>query len=116
MSLIIDKVGGYNKENNGNKNLGLVSTNKNKDTLKKYTELQDKIKDFIGSVTNTSDDCDEKYMKIKFNSNFNSNDKLPLNKILKLHNLAIAVRSVFQEDKKCYPKDFLDECLYELQM
>ena len=39
MSLIIDKVGGYNKENNGNKNLGLVSTNKNKDTLKKYTEL-----------------------------------------------------------------------------
>ena len=45
---------------------------------------------------------------------FISDDNLPLNKILKLHNLTIAVRSVFQEDKKYYPQVFLDECLYEL--
>ena len=47
-------------------------------------------------------------MKIKSNSH----DTLFLNKILKFHNLAIAVRSVFQEDNKYYPQAFLDECLY----
>ena len=35
-------------------------------------------------------------MKIKFNSD----DNLPSNKILKLYNMTIVVRSVFQEDKK----------------
>ena len=49
-------------------------------------------------------------MKIKFSSD----DKLPLNKILKPHNLTIVVGSVFQEDGKYYPQVFLDECLYEL--
>ena len=49
-------------------------------------------------------------MKIKFESD----DNLPLNKILKLHNLTTVVRSVFQENSKYYPQMFLDECLYEL--
>ena len=49
-------------------------------------------------------------MKIKFNSD----DSLPLNKTLKLHNMTIIVRSVFQEDGKYYPQVFLDEYLYEL--
>ena len=50
-------------------------------------------------------------MKIKFNSD----DDVPLNKILKLHNLTIVLKSVFQEDNKCYPQVFLDEYFYELQ-
>ena len=37
--LIIDKGYRYNEEDNGNKYLTLVSTDKNKDILKKYTEL-----------------------------------------------------------------------------
>ena len=45
---------------------------------------------------------------------FNSDDNLPLNKRLKLPNLTIIVRSVFQEDNKFYPQVFLDECWYEL--
>ena len=49
-------------------------------------------------------------MKIKFNSD----DNLPLNKTLKLHNITVIIRSVFEEDDKYYPKVFLDECLYEL--
>ena len=49
-------------------------------------------------------------MKIRFNSD----DSLPLNKILKLHNLTIVFRSVFQEDKKYYSQVFLDKRLYEL--
>ena len=43
-------------------------------------------------------------MKIKFNSD----DDLPLNKILKLHNLTIIVRSVFEDGKYC-PQVLLDE-------
>ena len=49
-------------------------------------------------------------MKIKFNSN----DNLPLNKILKPHNLTIIVRSASEENSKYYQQTFLDEYLYEL--
>ena len=42
----------------------------------------------------------------------NSDDNLPLNKTLKLHNLAIIIRSVFQEDGKFYSQVFLHECLH----
>ena len=41
--------------------------------------------------------------------NMNSDDDLPLNKILKLHNLKLIVRFVFEEDGKYYPQCFLDE-------
>ena len=41
-------------------------------------------------------------MKMKLNLD----DNLPLNETLKLHNLKIIVRSVFQEDNKYYPKVF----------
>ena len=44
-------------------------------------------------------------------SKFELDDSLPLNKILKLYNLAIIVRSVFEEDEKYYPQIFLDACL-----
>ena len=55
-------------------------------------------------MTNTPGDCHEKYMKLKFNLD----DNFPLNEILKLHNLTIVVRFIFQEDKKYYPQVFLD--------
>ena len=45
--LIIDKLYGYIKEENGNKYLTLVSTDKNKEVLIKYTELWNKIKNLI---------------------------------------------------------------------
>ena len=48
-------------------------------------------------------------MKIKFNSD----DNLPLDKILKLHKLTVIVRSVFEVDGKYYPQVLLGECLYE---
>ena len=47
--------------------------------IKKYEELWIKIRDLIRSITKNSDYYDEKYMKIKFNSD----DKLPLNKMIK---------------------------------
>ena len=49
-------------------------------------------------------------MKIKFDSD----DKLPLNKKLKFFSVTIVIRSVFEDDGKYYPQDFLDDCLHEL--
>ena len=49
-------------------------------------------------------------MKIKFNSD----DDLPLNKLLKFHLMAVNIRCVFSEDSKLYPQLFLDDALYEL--
>ena len=59
-------------------------------------------------MTKNSDDCDEKYMKIKFNSD----DELPLNKKIVVLSM-IVVRAVFHENNKEYAHIFLDECLYK---
>ena len=61
--MIFDKLDGYIEENNRNKYLTLIFNVKNIDALKRYTELWDKIKDLIRSMTNTSGDYDEKYKK-----------------------------------------------------
>ena len=55
-----------------------VSPDESKEIIEKYEELRSKTKDLIGSVTKNSDDYDEKYMKIKSNSD----DELPLNKVI----------------------------------
>ena len=78
--------------------------------MTKYTELWDGIKSSIEKINNKSGEYRKDFMKIKLNSD----DSLSLNKTLKLPNVTIAVRSVFEEDSKYYPQVFLDECLYEL--
>ena len=78
--------------------------------MKRYEELCCKIKDVIRLIIKNSDDYDEKYMKIKFNSD----DELPLNKTTKIPSMIIVVRAVFHENSKYYPQVFLDECLYKL--
>ena len=42
--------------------------NESKEKIKKYEELWIKIRDLIRSITKNSENYDEKYMKIKFNS------------------------------------------------
>ena len=100
--LIIGEVDEYFEEINGNKYLTLVSTNKNKEVLTKYTELWGGIKNSAEKINNKSGEYGKDFMKIKFNSD----DSLPLNKTLKLHNMTIIVRSVFEEDDKYYPQVF----------
>ena len=79
----------------------LVPTDESKNTL---------VRDLIRSKTDNSDNYDEKYMRIKFNSD----DDIPLTKTLELHNMIIIIIFVFHEDSKCYPQVFLDDCLYKL--
>ena len=47
--------------------------------------------DLIRSVSKKSDDYDEKYVKIKLYSN----DKWPLNKMIEIPVMVIAVRTIF---------------------
>ena len=76
--LIFRYVNGYFEEINGNKYLTLVRTNESKENIKKYDKLWIKIRDLIRSITKNSDDYDEKYIKIKFDSDY----ELPLNKTI----------------------------------
>ena len=71
---------------------------------KKYEELWSKIRDLIRLITGNSDDYDEKYMKIKFDSD----DELPRNKTIEIPSMVIVVRAVFDENNKYYPQVFLD--------
>ena len=68
---------------------------KAKKKFKKYEELWSKIRDWIRSVTKNLDDNDEKYMKIKFNSD----DELPLNIAIEISTITIVVRAIFHEWK-----------------
>ena len=89
---IIFEIDGYTEKKNGNKYLILTSTDKNKEVLSKYTELQDEIKYLIKTIKGgDAGEYEREYMKIRFNSD----DKLPLNKILKFHMLTVIVSSVF---------------------
>ena len=62
----------------------------------------------------TSKHSSAEYGKDLTKINFNSDDNFQLNEKLKLHNMAIVVRSVFEEHGKFYPPVYVDKCLYEL--
>ena len=69
-----------------------------------------KVRDIIRSITKNSDDYDEKYVKIKFNSD----DELPLNETVETTTIATAVRVPSHENNKYYTQVFLEKCLYKL--
>ena len=107
--LIFNNVDAYiecvsTKESIENKYLIFVSTDKNKETLENYTELWDEIKDQIEAISANKPIVYKKdFMKIKFESD---ND-LPLGKILSIPVYIIAVRSVFQENNNYYPQLYI---------
>ena len=78
----------------------------------KNEELWSKIRDLIRLIIKNSDDYDENYMKIKFNSD----DELHLNKAIEITSMIIAVRAVFHENNKFYLHVFSDQYLHELQI
>ena len=58
--------------------------------------MWDGIKNSIEKINNKSGEYGKDFIKIKFNSD----DSLPLKKILKLHNITIIMGSVFEENDK----------------
>ena len=109
---MIGEVIGRFEENNGNKYLIFDSSDENKEVLKKYKKLQDGIKNKIENINDGECKYGKDFTKIKFDTD----DDLPLNKLLNLHLLTITVRSIFEDEGKFYPQVYLDECLYELRV
>ena len=60
------------------------------------------------SITKNSDNYDEKKIIL------NSDDELPLNKMIEIPSMVITVRVDFHKNKKYYPEVFLDKCLFEI--
>ena len=110
--LIVAYASEYIEEKGVNKYFVFDSTDENKELLKKYNDVFNGIRNRIKKIN--SDECD--YEKDYLNIKFNSDDNLPLNKVLKFHNMTINIRSVFREVGKSYLQVFLDHTLYELNV
>ena len=110
--MLIHELDGFIEEIKGDKCLNITLTDSNNDALIKYREVWDEIKDQIKKINNSlRGEYEKDYIRIKSDSD----DNLPLNKILKFHLVAIAIRNIFDKCiyDKYYPQIFLDGCLYE---
>ena len=85
-------------------------TDKIREALQNYTELWDEIKDQIETING---DNPIEYGKDFMKPRFESNDDLPLSKILNIPVCVIIVKSAFQEDNNYNPQVLLFECLYK---
>ena len=80
----------------------LDAIDKNKEVLIKYAKLWNGIKNSIEKGNNKLGEYGKDFTKIKFKPDNN----LLLDKTLKLHNIAIFIRSVFEKGSKYYPQVF----------
>ena len=110
--LVFNNVDVYTEENNENKYLVFSSTDENKEALENYTELWDESKDQIELISvNKPIEYKKDFMIIRFESD----DNLPLGKLLNISVCIIVARSVFQGNNNYYPQAFLHECFHECE-
>ena len=100
----------YIEKKDSNRYLVFDLTDKNKELLKKYSDVFNGIMSKIREIDDDWLEYSKGYMKIRFSSD----DNLPLNKPLKFYNMTVTIRCVFSEDNKLYPQVFLDEALFSL--
>ena len=77
-----------------------------------FKELCKYLESIRAKIEENADDIiqyDKDYMKIKFESN----DSLPTDNTINMHQVTIIIRLVFQKGKKLYPQIYLDDCLYK---
>ena len=111
MYLIIKGFEGYLEENNGNKYLTIALTDNNNQVLVDYAKVWNGILEQIKKINNGKiKEWGKDYMKIRFNSD----DDIPLNKVLNIHALTIVIRSIFENDGKYYPQIYLHDALVDV--
>ena len=88
----ITNANGYIEKINENKYIIFHSMDENKELLKKCNDVFNGIMDKIKEISYDQCVYEKDYMKIKFNSD----DDLPLKKLLNFHNMTITIRSVFK--------------------
>ena len=102
--LIIPSATGYFREKYGEKYLIL-------DLAEKCEEVLSGIKSKIETINGGKKVFYENdYARIRINTN----DDVPLNKVLKFPTLTVIIRCVFQEGEELYPSIYFDKCLYQL--
>ena len=74
------------------------------DVLRKFANIWKSIRAKIEENTGGIVQYDKDYMKIKFESN----DKLPIDNIVNMHQVTIIIRSIFAQNGKFYPQFFKD--------
>ena len=106
--LMINKIKGHFEEVDADKYL--IISSENGDIMQKYQEVFDGIKEIIKKINDYGQTIkyDDNYMKIKLNTD----DYIPLNKIIYIPTITITIRSVTKKDDKYYPQLLLDDCLY----
>ena len=80
------------------------------DVLRKFANIWKSIRAKIEENTGGIVQYDKNYMRIKFESN----DNLPTDNIINMHQVTIIIRSIFAQNGKFYPQLFSDDALYEL--
>ena len=78
--------------------------------LRKFVNIWESIRAKIEENMGDIMQYDKDYMKI----NFVSNDNLPTDNIVNMHQVKIIVRSAFAQSGKYCPQLFLDDALYKL--
>ena len=77
--------------------------------LRKFVNIWKSIQANIEENTDDNVLYDKDYMKIKFESN----DNLPADNSINMHQVTIIIRLVFQKVKRLYPQIYLDDCFYK---
>ena len=91
-------------------NICFFFTDKHREALENYIELWDEIKYQIETIHG---DNPIEYGKDFMKARSESNDDLPLSKMLNIPVCIIIVKRVFQEDNNYYPQVLLYECLHK---
>ena len=111
MYLLFKELERYVEKYNCSKYLTIASKRNNNqvsiDYVKVWNGILVQIKKINDGLVN---EWGKDYKKIKFDSN----DDIPLNKILKFRALTIVIGSVFDNEGKYYPQIFLDDALVDL--
>ena len=79
--------------------------------IEKYEEVFSRIKSEIETINGGKEMF---YEENNARIGVNTNDHLPLKKLLKFPTLIIIIKFVLENDETLYPQIYLDECLYEL--
>ena len=108
--LCISYLKGFIDELDGKKYLNISLVDNDNGVIIKYLEVFDGIKNNIKKLNDGLPVVyDNNYMKIQLETN----DVLPLNKLMKFHALTIVIGQVFEKGNVFYPQIFLDDCLCE---
>ena len=109
---IKENVEGFFEIFGGKKCLTIDRTSNNKIFLNKYDKIWAKI---IQEIKRQKDYVVVNFEKSILTINFDTENDVPINKMLKFNSLTILITRVFERDGRFYHKIFLNECYYTVK-